>query len=42
VDMVSVGLAVRRMPEVTAPSLASDAGDGRGNPAPGIWISHIG
>lgn len=42
VDMVSVGLAVRRMPEVTAPSLGSEPGDGRGNPAPGIWISHIG
>ncbi|HVL17075.1 MAG TPA: hypothetical protein VM387_03730, partial [Gemmatimonadales bacterium] len=42
VDMVSVGLAVRRMPEGTTPSVASDSGDVRGQSTPGVWISHIG
>jgi glucokinase len=40
VDMVSVGLAVRRMPEGSVP--ATGSGEAQANPAPGVWISHIG
>lgn len=40
IDMVSVGLAVRRMPDV--PAATAGTPDVPAQPAPGIWISHIG
>jgi glucokinase len=40
VDMMSVGVAVRRLP---AASVGSEAGtaDGQQQPAPGVLISHV-
>ncbi len=43
VDMMSVGLAVRRTPAVgPGPAHGSDAAEGQVQPSPGVLISHIG
>lgn len=41
VDMVSVGLAVRRIPD-GGPGARADTGEVQASPVPGVWISHIG